>query len=243
MNAVSYLHDRQIIHRDLKPENILLVSGDDDYSIKVTDFGLAKKANKEGLRTFCGTPQYFAPEVLRRRNTVAGIGSYDCAVDMWSIGVILYILLSGSPPFDVSESIDAASSAKITFQGERWNDVSEEAKEVSDFPKHMREQRRRSERHARSATSGSERAICELLGMAGSERAILKRGSELSRTTGLGRASAARIRSAHQQLPSASPIFTRKRETLFPRSSLFLPPVNTAFVALRSHICMAHPRS
>lgn len=68
--------------------------------IKVTDFGLAKKASSEGLRTFCGTPQYFAPEVLQRKNTIHGAGRYGKAVDMWSIGVITYVLLCGQFPFD-----------------------------------------------------------------------------------------------------------------------------------------------
>lgn len=67
LSAVSYLHANNIIHRDLKPENILLVSADNDTNIMLTDFGLAKKANQEGLKTFCGTPQYFAPEVCTIR--------------------------------------------------------------------------------------------------------------------------------------------------------------------------------
>jgi serine/threonine protein kinase len=71
--------------------------------IRITDFGLAKKASQDGLKTFCGTPQYFAPEVLRRKGSVRGVGRYDKAVDMWSIGVILYILLSGSFPFDEND--------------------------------------------------------------------------------------------------------------------------------------------
>lgn len=62
-SAVSYLHANNIIHRDLKPENILLSSVSSDTEIILTDFGLAKRANQEGLKTFCGTPQYFAPEV------------------------------------------------------------------------------------------------------------------------------------------------------------------------------------
>lgn len=62
------------VHRDLKPENILLVSKESDVDAKITDFGLAKRTDKEGLKTFCGTPQYFAPEVLRRRNSKLGIG-------------------------------------------------------------------------------------------------------------------------------------------------------------------------
>jgi serine/threonine protein kinase len=74
LSAVSYLHANGIVHRDLKPENILLVSADSDTDVKITDFGLAKKANQEGLKTFCGTPQYFAPEVLKRRNTFFGAG-------------------------------------------------------------------------------------------------------------------------------------------------------------------------
>ena len=62
-SAVSYLHANNIIHRDLKPENILLSSVSSDTEVILTDFGLAKRANQEGLKTFCGTPQYFAPEV------------------------------------------------------------------------------------------------------------------------------------------------------------------------------------
>ena len=83
LSAVCYLHSKQIVHRDLKPENILLMSQSNDYGIKITDFGLAKRTNKDGLRTFCGTPQYFAPEVLKRRNTVQGTGRYGMAADMW----------------------------------------------------------------------------------------------------------------------------------------------------------------
>lgn len=74
--------------RDLKPENILLVGRENDVDVKITDFGLAKRANKEGLKTFCGTPQYFAPEVLKRRNTVLGVGRYGKEADMWSVGEI-----------------------------------------------------------------------------------------------------------------------------------------------------------
>ena len=61
--GLKYLRDLDIIHRDLKPENILLSSVSSDTDVILTDFGLAKRANQEGLKTFCGTPQYFAPEV------------------------------------------------------------------------------------------------------------------------------------------------------------------------------------
>lgn len=60
--VIKYLHDKNIVHRDIKPENILLVYKNDNTTIKVTDFGLAKSTT-DGLRTYCGTPQYYAPEV------------------------------------------------------------------------------------------------------------------------------------------------------------------------------------
>lgn len=60
--VILYLHDKDIVHRDIKPENILLVYENDNTSIKVTDFGLAK-STADGLHTYCGTPQYYAPEV------------------------------------------------------------------------------------------------------------------------------------------------------------------------------------
>ena len=103
--AVHYLHESSgygIVHRDLKPENILLTSDTCDIDVKLTDFGLAKQDGD--LKTFCGTPQYFAPEVLRRRNTVKGNGRYGKQADMWSLGVILYVLLTGSPPFEAGDN-------------------------------------------------------------------------------------------------------------------------------------------
>ena len=100
LSATSYLHAKDIIHRDLKPENILLVAPDNDVEVKITDFGLAKKASQDGLKTFCGTPQYFAPEVLKRKGSERKSGRYYASADMWSLGVVLYILLSGTFPFD-----------------------------------------------------------------------------------------------------------------------------------------------
>lgn len=131
LSAVHYLHEqRGVVHRDLKPENILVVDRRSDVDIKLTDFGLAKNLTAEGLKTFCGTPQYFAPEVLRRRNTVMGNGRYGKEIDCWSIGVILFILLSGSPPFDVSAGFDAVASAKVVFYEDQWKDVSSEARDL-----------------------------------------------------------------------------------------------------------------
>jgi len=90
--ALEYLHNNGIIYRDLKPENILI---DGDGHVKITDFGLSK----EGLigfnsktNTFCGTPEYLAPEVLLGRE-------YNLAVDYWSLGTLMYEMLTGFPAF------------------------------------------------------------------------------------------------------------------------------------------------
>ncbi|CAL1410402.1 unnamed protein product [Linum trigynum] len=94
ISAVAFCHARGVFHRDLKPENLLL---DENGSLKVSDFGLSAVADQirqDGLfHTFCGTPAYVAPEVLARRG-------YDAAkVDIWSCGVILFVLMAGYLPF------------------------------------------------------------------------------------------------------------------------------------------------
>jgi len=98
LNAVEYLHLNGIAHRDLKPENILcsteLVSSGKfrKEKIKVADFGLSKMFSREDLISQCGSPTYVAPEVLLAK-------PYDKAVDMWAIGVITYVMLTGCFPF------------------------------------------------------------------------------------------------------------------------------------------------
>eukprot|EP00708_Paratrimastix_pyriformis_P002498 GAFH01001246.1.p1 GENE.GAFH01001246.1~~GAFH01001246.1.p1 ORF type:complete len:537 (-),score=118.81 GAFH01001246.1:169-1605(-) len=96
--TMDYLHQHDIIYRDLKPENILL---DADGHVKITDFGLSKvgitsvggsTANGQSTQTFCGTPEYLAPEILQ------GIG-HGKAVDWWSVGILYYEMLTGLPPF------------------------------------------------------------------------------------------------------------------------------------------------
>ncbi|KAJ5157581.1 DNA damage response protein kinase DUN1 [Penicillium canariense] len=92
--GLKYLHDRGIVHRDIKPENILV--SDKKLTVKLGDFGLAKIIGEDSFTTtLCGTPSYVAPEILqetRRRR-------YTRAVDVWSLGVVLYICLCGFPPF------------------------------------------------------------------------------------------------------------------------------------------------
>ena len=100
LEAVWYMHDNNVAHRDLKPENLLLLSENDDSAVKIADFGFAKKVfEKNSLSTQCGTPGYVAPEILEGT-------PYDERADMWSVGVILYILLGGYPPFIESTQRD-----------------------------------------------------------------------------------------------------------------------------------------
>jgi calcium-dependent protein kinase len=94
MSAICYCHAQSICHRDLKPENLLLGSPAEDAPIKVIDFGLSKIFNSSNhkMSTKVGTAYYVSPEVLA--------GDYDEKCDIWSAGVILYILLTGEPPFN-----------------------------------------------------------------------------------------------------------------------------------------------
>ena len=148
LSAIHYLHvDCNIVHRDLKPENILLENHHNHIQVKLTDFGLAKSLNGvSGLKTFCGTPQYFAPEVLKRRTTVTGRGRYGQQADMWSLGVIVYVLLSGTPPFDIDndngenshlqqqQQHSQSAMYQVQFDPNDWEGVSDSAR---DFCKQL----------------------------------------------------------------------------------------------------------
>mmetsp|Transcript_11236 Transcript_11236/g.38336 ORF Transcript_11236/g.38336 Transcript_11236/m.38336 type:complete len:261 (+) Transcript_11236:263-1045(+) len=133
VRAIAYLHQVGVVHRDLKPENLLYASGDPespDYEvIKVADFGLAKvvmPTEDHTMSTTCGTPGYVAPEVLEQRG-------YGPEVDLWSIGVILYILLCGFPPFyDENNSVLFSQIKKgdYSFPSPYWDDISSEAKDL-----------------------------------------------------------------------------------------------------------------
>uniref|UniRef100_A0A6B2LC64 Protein kinase domain-containing protein n=1 Tax=Arcella intermedia TaxID=1963864 RepID=A0A6B2LC64_9EUKA len=124
LEAVDYMHANGIAHRDLKPEN-LLCSGDQNNTIKVTDFGLSKDFGSASLRTSCGTPDYVAPEVLKGN-------PYDNSVDIWSIGVITYILLCGFPPFygNTDQQIfEKILKVDYDFPSPDWDNISAEAKQ------------------------------------------------------------------------------------------------------------------
>jgi len=126
VSAVDYLHNLGIVHRDLKPENLLLKRADNDLEIAIADFGLSKIVGQQMMmQTACGTPSYVAPEVLNA-------SGYGKEVDMWSIGVITYILLCGFPPFygdTVPEIFEQIMEANFDYPEEYWHTVSKEAKD------------------------------------------------------------------------------------------------------------------
>ncbi|XP_041048420.1 MAP kinase-activated protein kinase 2-like [Carcharodon carcharias] len=130
-SAIQYLHAMNIAHRDVKPENLLYTSKDLSAILKLTDFGFAKETTlHNSLATPCYTPYYVAPEVL-------GPEKYDKSCDMWSLGVIMYILLCGYPPFYSNHGLAISPGMKkrirmgqYEFPNPEWSDVSEEAKDL-----------------------------------------------------------------------------------------------------------------
>ncbi|KAI8620314.1 kinase-like domain-containing protein [Chytriomyces sp. MP71] len=124
--AVNYLHSLGIAHRDLKPENLLLSDKTADAKIMISDFGLSKIFNDdEVMRTACGTPGYVAPEVLKRQG-------YGREIDLWSLGVITYILLCGYPPFYDQNNVELFKqimTGKYEFDRPWWDNISENAKD------------------------------------------------------------------------------------------------------------------
>ena len=123
LDAVAYLHAHGIAHRDIKPENVLLAAPD-TFDTKLTDFGLSRVVG-EGrfMRTMCGTPLYVAPEVLRS----LGTGGYTDAVDLWSLGVILYLMLSGAVPFPCATDtalFAAIKAGAYAFPSPQWDGIS-----------------------------------------------------------------------------------------------------------------------
>jgi calcium-dependent protein kinase len=128
LRTVFYMHQHRICHRDLKPENFVFqsVGPVQGNVLKLIDFGLSSEF-KEGqpMSTRAGTPYYVAPEVLAK--------SYNHLCDTWSAGVIMYILLSGSPPFDGKDDQEILSKAKrgdLVFDPIYWKGISEDAKEL-----------------------------------------------------------------------------------------------------------------
>lgn len=125
--GVRYLHDHDIVHRDLKPENILYRTTDPDSDIVIADFGIAKHlhSSDEILHSLAGSFGYVAPEVLNNQG-------HSKAVDIWSTGIITYVLLCGYSPFrseNVEVMVKETTQAKIEFHDRYWKNVSVEAKD------------------------------------------------------------------------------------------------------------------
>ena len=131
MSTIEYCHNHGICHRDLKPENLLYLNEGDEKNnpIKVIDFGLSQIFTNRKLKTKVGTAYYVAPEILK--------GDYSELCDIWSAGVILYIFLSGDPPFNGPNDqaiYNKISQMKFSFPDKKWKNVSKEAK---DLIRHM----------------------------------------------------------------------------------------------------------
>jgi serine/threonine protein kinase len=139
LEGIAYMHSRNVIHRDLKPENIL-VSSSRDISppdtgklreVKIADFGLSKVVTDGAsyAKTFVGTPQYWAPEVL---DVQRGGGSYTQAADFWSLGAVLFVMLSGKYPFDGKKMpLDQQiQTAAYNMNTSAWQRVSDVAKDI-----------------------------------------------------------------------------------------------------------------
>ena len=128
MSAIEYCHNNGICHRDLKPENLLYLNegSEEDNPIKVIDFGLSQVISPDKkLKTKVGTAYYVSPEILR--------GSYTEKCDIWSAGVILYILLSGEPPFNGPNNkiiYEKISKIEFSFPENKWEKISDEAKDL-----------------------------------------------------------------------------------------------------------------
>ncbi len=131
LDALSFIHDKGFVHRDLKPENILLTRNDKYCTdCKLIDFGVTKE-ECGGRATFCGSMTYVAPEVLKRKDTILGNGKYTKSVDIWSLGVCTYIVLTVIPPFDDQDDsfMHNVIDDVLAFQGKEWQSISPVAKD------------------------------------------------------------------------------------------------------------------
>jgi len=136
LETLDFMHSNGIVHRDLKPENLLLSDKDDDTNIKIADFGFAKHIS-EPLNTVCGTPDYIAPEVCAlldlKKVPKEKRPCYGTGCDIWSAGVIVYILLGGYPPFfddNRNRLFKKIKAGIFEFHDQYWSEVSEDAKNL-----------------------------------------------------------------------------------------------------------------
>ena len=128
-SAVNYMHSLHIVHRDIKPENFLIFKGkqETNYLLKLCDFGLAEEVLKYGgLTRICGTPSFVAPEILEKKN-------YGLPVDIWSMGITFYFMLSQCCPFDhvdMNLAFELIIKSDLQFPSPRWDCISGDAKDL-----------------------------------------------------------------------------------------------------------------
>lgn len=129
LRTLAFMAKVGVVHRDIKPENLLCDADDPVWPLKLTDFGLSAKLQKDTLlHSSCGTPVFAAPEVLACDNA-----GYGCAADAWSFGVVLYVVLCGYAPFtqrDPYALIAAIRKGRFDFPDPEWRLISDEAKDV-----------------------------------------------------------------------------------------------------------------
>lgn len=127
LQALDYIHQRRVVHRDLKPENLILASKDNDFDLRIADFGLASYVKEdEILKLRCGSPGYVAPEILED-------AGYNCSSDIFSAGVILYVLLTGRPVFrgfNLNEILLKNKKCEVEYPPKYWSKISDKARDL-----------------------------------------------------------------------------------------------------------------
>ena len=129
LKAVQHVHSRKVVHRDIKPENLLFKSDSENSALCLVDFGMSREFDPDtdsAMSKVNGSPSYVAPEVLS--------GSYDHKCDVWSSGIVLYIMLSGTTPFDGDKDTEIMNNVRQgnirPMEGKYWDHVSDEARDL-----------------------------------------------------------------------------------------------------------------
>ena len=123
LNAINFLHENNYLHRDIKPENILL---DNNNNVKLCDFGwCVNLKNNETRKTFCGTFEYMAPEIVYEEN-------YNTSVDIWALGILLYEMLHGYSPFRAKNNLRGEDEYKDIFRNILKLEYNIEREDLSD---------------------------------------------------------------------------------------------------------------